>query len=159
MTLREEMPPKEQPVSFTTVRVMENDWLAQQVANFVSAGGKIEIIPSGVGKDTVPFNKGADNQKQAEIQEGFANQKKISLTVKKEICEAENKARKKAKKIALIPHEKRARSGNMNIHEVASGGHVVTIKSMHIGTYQDRLTAIVARDIEREKMGLPKAEY
>lgn len=158
MTLREEMPPKDN-ITFCNVNVGAHEEISHAVKMFLQEGGKITVVPPGIGKDTVPFNKGADNQKQSEIQEGFANQKKISLTVKKEICEAENKARRLARCKPSLHPENRARSGNMNIHKVASGGHVVTIKSMHIGTYSDRLTAIIARDIEREKMGLPKAEY
>ena len=158
MTLREEMPPKDN-ITFCNINTNAHEEISYAVKMFLQEGGKITVVPPGFGKDTLPFNKVADNQKQAEIQECFANQKNISLTVKKEICEAENKARRLARCKPSLHPEYRARSGNMNIHEVASGGHVVTIKSMHIGTYSTREQAIIARDVEREKMGLPKAEY
>lgn len=161
MSLHEEMPPKDQHISFTSVRAMDNDLLAKQVADFVSAGGKIDIIPPGVGKDSMPFNGGPDTKKQAEIQESFADNPKpkaVRDMVKKEIREAENK--KLRTKPNLRP-ENRARSGIMNIHTLPNGKHVVTIKSIHIGTFEpDCLQdAIRVRDVERANMGLPKAEY
>jgi len=62
MSLRDELPVNT-GVSFCSVKEFENSCIAHQVANFVKAGGKIEIVPAGVGKDTIAFNKGADNKK------------------------------------------------------------------------------------------------
>lgn len=161
MSLHEEIPPKEQSFSFSTVRVTDNKSIADQVKAFLDAGGKIDVVPSGVGKDSMPFNGGPDTKKQAEIQESFADNPKpktVRDMVKKEIREAENK--KLRTKPNLRP-ENRARSGIMNIHTLPNGKHVVTIKSIHIGTFEpDCLQdAIRVRDVERANMGLPKAEY
>lgn len=159
MTLRDEMP-SNTATSFCGVKVSENDDLARQVAEFVKRGGKIEVVADGAGKDNAAFNKGADNQKQAEIQEGFARERKAAeLARKKEISEAENKAKRKGKPKPVMRPENRAKSGRMNIHETARGTFVVTIKSMHVGTYNDEPAAIKARDDERSRLKLPEAAY
>lgn len=150
-------------LTFCSVKYDENSELEDAVKAFLRKGGKIDIVPPGVGKDTnKPFNKGADNQKQAEIQEGFARDKKLALNIKKEICDAERKAKqaKKGKvKMPTIRPENRGRSGRMNIHKLQNGKCIVTIQSRHIGTFNDETAAINARDEERERIGLPKAAY
>jgi len=97
-------------------------------------------------------------KKQAEIQEEF-KRKPVSLTVKKEISEAENKAKRLGKPKPIMRPENRAKSGRMNIHQTPNGKHVVTIKSMHVGTYDDEPTAIKNRDDERRRLNLPEAAY
>lgn len=159
MSLREELPPKDQPISFTTVRHDANKELADQVAAFVANGGKVEVIPIGVTKDSILFNRAPDNKKQAEIHEGFADKPKNNRVdmVKKEIRDENKNLRSKP----TMRPERRAKSGHMNIHTLPNGKHVVCIKSMHVGTFDpDRMQdAITARDVERAKLGLPMAEY
>jgi len=145
-------------ICFCSVKSDENDFVSAQVADFVRTGGKIEIVPAGVGKDTIAFNKGADNKKQAEIQEEF-KRKPVSLTVKKEISDAENKAKRTGKPKPVMRPENRAKSGRMNIHQTPNKKWVVTVKSMHVGTYDDEQTAIKNRDDERRRLKLPEAAY
>ena len=96
----------------------------------------------------------------ASVEQQFAkNPKPVQVAVKKEICEAENKAIRVQKGKPIMRPENRAKSGLMNIHTTPNGKHVVTIKSVHIGTFETLKEAIKKRDIERELMGLPKADY
>lgn len=161
MSLREELPPKNQPITFCNVNNGAHDEISMQVALFLRKGGIVKEIPFGVGKDTpTGFNKAAEGKKQAIIHEQFAkNPKPVQVAVKKEICEAENKAIRVQKGKPIMRPENRAKSGLMNIHTTPNGKHVVTIKSVHIGTFETLKEAIKKRDIERELMGLPKADY
>lgn len=162
MTLREELPPKNQPLTFCAINQSAHDEISNQIAEFLKKGGKVDVIAPGACKDTIEFNKTIESKKQADAREQFQNTPKpkpISLAVKKEISEAENKARKKAKKMNVPNPENRAKSGYMNIHTLPNGKHVLTIKSMHFGTFIDLREAIAKRDVEREFLGLPKAEY
>jgi len=161
MSLRDEMPAKELPSTFCNVRVDDNEKLAIAVNDFVAKGGKIEVVPIGLGKDVIEFNKTIESKKQAEKRDEFKKTPKpnaINSTIKKHISEAENSAKRKARSKPLMRPENRAKSGRMNIH--AKGDkHIVTIKSMHIGTYDNESAAIKARDDERRRLKLPEAQY
>jgi len=164
MTLREELPPKDQPITFCSVDSSAHEILANEVDEFLRNGGKIEIVPPGICKDTIEFNKTVENKKQAEIREDFQKtpkpkQNAISVTIKKHISEAENSAKRKARQKPTMRPENRAKSGLMNIHQKDNDKWVVTVKSMHVGTYKTKDQAIAARDVERERLRLPKAEY
>lgn len=161
MSLRDEMP-SNTGVIFCGVKAAENEDLAQQVADYVRRGGKIEEVPAGLSKDIIEFNKTIESKKQAEMRDEFKKTPKpnaINLTMKKHISEAENKAKRLGKPKPIMRPENRAKSGRMNIHKKANGVLVVTIKSMHIGTYENESAAIKARDDERRRLKLPEAQY
>lgn len=164
MSLRDEMP--QAALTFCGVKVTENEEISYAVKTFLAQGGKITVVPPCVSRDSIEFNKTIESKRQAEAREEFKRNPKpssktngISITMKKHICEAENKAKRAAKpKPVIMRPENRAKSGRMNIHKKGDK-HVVTIKSMHIGTYDDEPTAIKARDDERRRLRLPEAAY
>jgi len=162
MSLRDEMVPKELPATFCNVRVDDNEKLANAVSDYVKAGGKIEVVATGIGKDVIEFNKTIESKKQAEKRDEFKKTPKpnaINITMKKHISEAEQKAKRLGKPKPVMRPENRAKSGRMNIHQTPNGKWVVTVKSMHVGTYDDEPAAIKARDDERRRLKLPEAAY
>jgi len=161
MSLRDEMP-SSTGVTFCGVKAAENEEMSYAVKTFLAQGGKITIVPAGLSKDIIEFNKTIESKKQAEMRDEFKKTPKpnaINLTMKKHISEAENKAKRIGKPKPIMRPESRAKSGRMNIHQTSTGRHVVTIKSMHIGTYDNESTAIKARDDERRRLKLPEAQY
>jgi len=160
MSLRDEMPVNT-GVTFCGVKAAENDDLARQVAEFVKRGGKIQEVAPCVSKETIDFNKTIESKKQAEMREEFKKTPKpnaINITMKKHISEAEQKAKRLGKPKPVMKPENRAKSGRMNIHQKGDKW-VVTVKSMHVGTYDDESAAIKARDDERRRLKLPEAAY
>jgi hypothetical protein len=143
--------------------VAENEEISYAVKTFLAQGGKIEVVPIGLGKDLIEFNKTIESKKQAEMREEFKKKPKpsaINITIKKHINAAENKpAKSQTKKLHVLPQENRAKSGRMNIHQKPNGAWVVTVKSMHIGTYETESEAILARDNERMSLRLHEAAY
>jgi len=161
MSLRDEMPINT-GVTFCGIKAAENDFVAAQVADFVRTGGKIEVVATGISKDVIEFNKTIESKKQAEKRDEFKKTPKpnaINITMKKHISEAEQKAKRLGKPKPVMRPENRAKSGRMNIHQTPNGKWVVTVKSMHVGTYDDESAAIKARDDERRRLKLPEAAY
>jgi hypothetical protein len=161
MSLRDEMPVNT-GVTFCGVKTVENEEMSYAVKTFLAQGGKITVVPAGLSKDIIEFNKTIESKKQAEKRDEFKKTPKpnaINSTIKKHISEAENAAKRKARSKPLMRPENRAKSGRMNIHQKTNGAWVVTIKSMHIGTYDDEPAAIKARDDERRRLKLPEAQY
>jgi len=161
MSLRDELP-NTTATSFCSVKAVENEELSYAVKTFLAQGGKITVVPSGLGKDVIEFNKTIESKKQAEMREGFQKTPKpnaINATIKKHISEAENAAKRKTRSNPVMRPENRAKSGRMNIHQTPNGKWVVTVKSMHVGTYDDEPAAIKARDDERSRLKLPEAAY
>lgn len=153
MTLREELKPREEP-TMSRIDHDLHDEIAKQVAEFVNRGGKVNVIPTGVGIDNIAkleVRNEFDNTKSGEYTERRKKARLGAEAMKKEptpieYCGAKNRSKFKNK------------SGNQNIRE-SSGFFYVTIGSIPYGKFLTRQEAIEYRDQMRIKLNLPPADY
>ena len=155
MTLREELKPREEPTMSRIDHKLHDD-IERQMAEFVSRGGRVNIIPSGVG---------IDNLAKLEVRNEFDNTKPGEYAERRK--KAQNGANAQAAKRELTPltvfsQKKvcttRRQSGHQNIVNNYKSFSVV-IGQHKAGPYDTVEEAIAKRDELRILFNMHPASY